>query len=62
LFDLIDDPDEMNNLAWDKNHRAKLESLRALLIKERQRLNDGNSPFAFSANQGKEFWKNFGSP
>jgi arylsulfatase A-like enzyme len=62
LFDLIDDPDEMNNLAEDKSHRAKLESLRALLIKERHRLNDGNSAFPFAANQGKEFWENYESP
>ena len=61
LFDLADDPDETNNLAGRKEHQAKVESLRALLGQERLRLNDGNSPFPFPNQQGKEFWKNFDS-
>lgn len=58
LFDVVSDPDEMNNLASEEAHRTKLESLRALLANESKRLNDGNAPFPFATNQGKEFWKN----
>jgi len=59
LFDLADDPDEMNNLAGDPAHAATLERLRKLLREERVRLNDGNSPFPFADKQGKDFWAAF---
>ncbi len=56
LFDLDQDPGEMNNLAADTVHRQTLDALRTLLKQERLRLNDGNSPFPFSDKQGKDFW------
>jgi arylsulfatase A-like enzyme len=61
LFDLGNDPHEMHNLAADPAHRQTLDSLRALLQKERLRLNDGNTPFPFSDAQGKAFWSAFDS-
>ena len=57
LFDLAKDPMELENLAGDAGHKTQLDALRALLIEERVRLNDGNTPFPFSDKQGKDFWR-----
>ncbi len=59
LFDLTDDPQETKNLAEDPAHKATLERLRALLRQERVRMNDGNTPYAFSNQQGKDFWEKY---
>ena len=56
LFDLLQDPHETENLAEKPEHQATLASLRALLEKERLRLNDGNTPHAFANQQGIDFW------
>jgi arylsulfatase A-like enzyme len=56
LFDLVDDPEETRNLAGDAGYSGTLEALRTLLKEERIRLNDGNTPFPFTDQQGKDFW------
>lgn len=56
LFDLIEDPHEMNNLAGDAAHQETLERLRTLLKQDRVDLNDGNTPFTLTDQQGKNFW------
>jgi len=56
LFDLEKDPDELDNLAGDTAHQQTLAALRALLKQERLLLNDGNSPFPFPDQQGRDFW------
>jgi len=59
LFDIANDPEESNNLAADPAHAATLLRLRALLREERVRLNDGNTPYRFSNQQGLDFWNAF---
>lgn len=56
LFDLMNDPMEMNNLAGEACFGEKIEELRALLKEEKVRLNDGNTQFEFTRQQGKDFW------
>ena len=56
LFDLRQDPQETDNLDGDPAHAKTRGRLRALLQKERVRLNDGNTPFPFTDKQGKDFW------
>ncbi len=56
LFDLSNDPNELKNLAADDNHKLHLDRLRALLKSEKTQVNDGNTPYEFTNNQGKEFW------
>jgi arylsulfatase A-like enzyme len=56
LFDLIEDEHETNNLAGDPKHGATLGGLRRRLEKTRVILNDGNTPFDFTDEQGKNFW------
>ena len=56
LFDLVADPHEIDNLAADPRNADVLARLRALLQEERVRLNDGNTPYPFSNQQGREFW------
>jgi arylsulfatase A-like enzyme len=56
LFDLIKDPQEIDNLAADTRYAGILAELRALLKKDRIRLNDGNTPFELTNKQGKAFW------
>lgn len=56
LFDLMEDPDEMHNLAAHPGHRATLEALRELLESERLRLNDGASTSEYATRLGTEFW------
>ena len=57
LFDLAEDPQETKNLAGNAASRDPLQRLRKLLREERLRLNDGNIPFPFTDQQGKDFWK-----
>ncbi len=59
LFDLIDDPQEMKNLADDSKYSETLRAMRALLIREAARLNDGNAPFELPDKQGKAFWATY---
>ena len=61
LFDLAEDPEETQNLANEPGHEATLAKLRKLLERERVRLNDGNTDFPFTNQQGKEFWKTYHS-
>jgi arylsulfatase A-like enzyme len=61
LFDLVDDPDELHNLATLPAHRETLVGLRSLLEQERQHLNDGDTPSPFTDGQGKEFWSTYSS-
>lgn len=56
LFDLAEDPQELTNLAADAGHSGTLAELRALLRKERVRLNDGDTPYPFTNKQGEDFW------
>ena len=59
LFDLKRDPGEMNNLAGNREYALQLDKLRKLLELEKVNLNDGNTPFEFTRNQGEEFWNTF---
>jgi arylsulfatase A-like enzyme len=61
LFDLIEDPQETNNLAGDAKLQDTLRDLRELLKKERVRLHDGNTPFEFANQQGQDFWSTYES-
>ncbi|MBI1335734.1 MAG: sulfatase-like hydrolase/transferase [Phycisphaera sp.] len=61
LFDLQDDPHETRNLAGDPDYADELAKLRALLLKDRVELNDGNTPFPLTDKQGKDFWSTFDS-
>ncbi len=61
LFDLANDPDEMINLADNEQHKQKLKELRALLRSEKEVQNDGNTPFEFTNDQGKQFWNTYES-
>lgn len=59
LFDLLKDPEELDNLSEDEAHADTLARLRGILLKERVELNDGNTPYAFSNALGVEFWREF---
>lgn len=56
LFDLQEDPQEIDNLAANPEYASVLSELRSLLKQERVRLNDGNTPFEFTNKQGQKFW------
>lgn len=56
LFDLAEDPGQTRNLADDPRFGDTLSRLRALLKEERVSLNDGNTPYPFSDQMGKDFW------
>jgi len=59
LFDLKNDPDELNNIAQKDACKETLEYLRKLLKEERIKLNDGNTPYEFSNKQGVDFWNTY---
>lgn len=61
LFHLTKDPQEINNLAAETQHADTIKELRTLLETERVRLNDGNTPFEFTNQQGVDFWKIYNS-
>jgi hypothetical protein len=61
LFDLKDDPQEAKNLAGDPGSMPMLVRLRKLLIEEKERLNDGNTPYPFSDKMGDDFWETYAS-
>ena len=50
LFDLVDDPYEINNLAGDPDHSSKLKYLRGELLRWKNELDD-------TQEMGQEFWK-----
>jgi len=56
LFDLKEDPNELINLAGKEEYGMKLKELRKLLRSEARRLNDGDTPYEFSNQQGVDFW------
>lgn len=59
LFDLTNDPQETRNLADAPEQKATIERLRELLTSERVRLNDGNTPYKLTNQQGIDFWTTF---
>ncbi len=61
LFDLIKDPQETTNLASSPEYANTISELRTLLETERVSLNDGNTPYDFTNQQGVEFWKTYNS-
>ncbi len=61
LFDLTADPAETNNLANNPEQAITLQRLRKLLEDERHQLNDGNTPYPFTNQQGKDFWNTYES-
>jgi arylsulfatase A-like enzyme len=61
LFDLKSDKFETTSLANDLNYTAILDSLRTILKRDRELLNDGNTPFEFTNEQGKYFWDTYES-
>jgi arylsulfatase A-like enzyme len=61
LFDLTADPAETNNLANNPEQAPTLQRMRKLLEEERHQLNDGNTPYPFTNQQGKDFWEAYES-
>jgi arylsulfatase A-like enzyme len=61
LFDLRTDPDELVNLAGNPEFAEQLKLLRNILESEKVLQNDGNTPFDFTNDQGKLFWKTYDS-
>jgi hypothetical protein len=61
LFDLLNDPNELSNLAEDPVYADTLRSLRALLKRSAERLNDGDTPYDFTDRMGKRFWGTYAS-
>lgn len=59
LFDLKEDPMEIENLVEDPKYNDILQKLREMLEKDRVRLNDGNTPCPFTDKQGKYFWTRY---
>jgi len=59
LFDLTNDPQETKNLADAPEQKVNIERLRKLLQAERLRLNDGNTPYKLTNEQGVAFWTTF---
>ncbi|MBW2704532.1 MAG: DUF4976 domain-containing protein, partial [Deltaproteobacteria bacterium] len=59
LFDLEKDPNELTNLAGDPKYSAQLQALRKRLQAERVLLNDGNTPYPFTNEQGTYFWSRY---
>ena len=55
LFDLSKDPYEMTNLAGQREHADKLAELRAILVRERVRLNDGNTGYKIGSGWRRRF-------
>ncbi len=61
LFDLKADKFETANLANDLNYAHILDSLRTILERDKELLNDGHTPFEFTNEQGKYFWDIYNS-
>ena len=59
LFDLQDDPAEIENLAAAEAMQATLARLRDRLASERKRLNDGNSEASHIKQMSEEFWSSY---
>ncbi len=59
LYDLIEDPSELKDLAGDERFKPTLIRLRTLLQSERKRLNDGASDAPHLIKMSGEFWKTF---
>lgn len=59
LFDLKEDPEETQDLAGEQAYQGKVVELRKLLKAERIRLNDGNTPYELTNQQGVDFWTTF---
>jgi len=59
LFDLQHDPEEARDLAGKPDQQATIERLRQLLKQDRMRLNDGNTPYKLTNQQGLDFWTTF---
>ncbi|SVA04229.1 uncharacterized protein METZ01_LOCUS57083, partial [marine metagenome] len=52
LFDLQDDPDEIQNLANESSHSERVEELTALLVEWQERVGDTQSLFSESTDTG----------
>ena len=61
LFDLRQDPYELNNIAGNPDFAQELSKMRTILESEKLKQNDGNIPYEFTNNQGKEFWSTYQS-
>ncbi len=59
LFDLQDDPAEIENLAAAEAMQPTLARLRDRLASERKRLNDGNSEASHTKQMSEEFWSTY---
>ena len=59
LFNLREDPYELNNLADDPDYADELEDLRELLQYTSKSLNDGNTPSEFITKMGESFWTTY---
>ena len=59
LYDLKNDPAELNNLASDGGMKPVLTRMRALLESERKRLHDGTSEAAHLQKMSEQFWSTY---
>lgn len=59
LFDLKEDPAEMNNLADREDMEPKLERMRELLLSEKEAYNDGGADAPHIKKMSDDFWNTY---